>query len=258
VTVDPRRRFSPAAADYHRYRPSYPAALLDWLAAQTGVLPPARVADVGCGTGILTRLLAERGYDVVGIDPNEEMLAYARQAGGARYESGEAEATGLPEGSVDLVTAAQAFHWFDAARALCEMRRILRRGGWGAATWNIRASSPFMEEYDAILHRFTEEYAGRSKEDDRAADAIRTAPGLRSLAEAELKNRQLLDLPSFLGRVRSSSYVVHGLRDPEGFDRALHVLFDRHQEDGRIELPYRTLALAWQFIPPQASGEGRA
>ena len=111
--IDPRERFCGAAADYARFRPSYPPALLDWILAESRVQPADRVADVGCGTGILSRLLAERGLAVVGIDPNEDMLAEARAAGGpAEYVRGEAAVTGLADASIVLVTVAQAFHCF--------------------------------------------------------------------------------------------------------------------------------------------------
>ena len=120
--IDPRDRFSAAADLYHRYRPSYPEALLGWIERTTGLPPPARVADVGCGTGISSRPLAERGYAVTGVDPNEAMLAHARAAGGADYRLGSATDTGLPGGSFDLVTVAQAFHWFDVPAALAEFR----------------------------------------------------------------------------------------------------------------------------------------
>src|SRR5262249_52375699 len=99
AVIDSRDRFDAAADAYHRCRPSYPAALFDWLLATTGLGPGAAVADVGCGTGISTRLLAGRGLDVVGIDPSEPMLDRAREAGCARYQRGEAAATGLPDGS---------------------------------------------------------------------------------------------------------------------------------------------------------------
>src|SRR5262249_3448715 len=110
--VDSRQRFSATADAYHRYRPDYPQALLDWLVAETGVASGARVADIGCGTGISSRFLAARGFRVVGVDANADMLARAVEAGGGpRYVVGEAVATGLPDRSVDLVTAAQSFHW---------------------------------------------------------------------------------------------------------------------------------------------------
>jgi SAM-dependent methyltransferase len=110
--LDSRQRFSAAADDYRRYRPSYPTALVDWILETAHVPRPGRIADVGCGTGLATRLFAARGHDVVGVDPNEDMLDFARQAGGGpRYVRGEAAATGLPGLSFDLVTVAQALHW---------------------------------------------------------------------------------------------------------------------------------------------------
>src|SRR5204862_430554 len=105
-----RTRYAGAAQHYDRSRPSYPAALIDWIIAGTHA-PPARVADIGCGTGIATRLFAARGFDVVGVDPSEEMLAFAHRAGMARYVCAHAAATSLASGSIDLVVAAQCFHW---------------------------------------------------------------------------------------------------------------------------------------------------
>src|SRR6185295_10044902 len=114
LRVDSRDRFSATVDLYKKYRPSYPPALIDWLLEVGQLAPGDRVADLGCGTGISTRLLAARGLDVVGIDPNEDMLASARAEGGvATYQRGEAVATGLANASVKMATAAQAFHWFD-------------------------------------------------------------------------------------------------------------------------------------------------
>jgi SAM-dependent methyltransferase len=207
----------------------------------------ARVADVGCGTGISTRLLALRGYDVVGLDPNQEMLSEARREGGARYLRGEAAATGLPAASVDLVTAAQAFHWFDVGTALREFRRVLAPGGACAAFWNLRGQGPFMDAYDALLRAHATEYEVLLKPRQTIA-ALRARPEVADARLAEFPNAQRLDRDGLFGRAYSSSYVVHGLRDREGFDRSLERLFSRHAVSGEVEFPYVCVALLWRFL----------
>ena len=244
--IDPRERFSAAADLYHRYRPTYPPALLDWIGETTGLRPPARIADVGCGTGISSRLLAERGFDVTGVDPNEAMLTHARVAGHAQYRQGTATETGLPDGSVDLVTVAQAFHWFDVPAALAEFTRILARPGWCAVFWNLRRSSPFMDDYDAILRAQSSEYEVLLKP-EATIQSIVKAKGVADVRQAEFPNRQLPDRDGLFGRAYSSSYVIHGVADPEGFNRALEAVFQRHQSEGCVEFVYRTVAVCFRL-----------
>ncbi len=233
------------ASTYARYRPSYPASLVAWVLAEAGVRPGARVADVGCGTGLLTRLLADRGLEVVGIDPNEDMLAEARAGGGpAEYRRGEAASTGLDDASVSLVTVAQAFHWFDADVALAEFHRILRPGGHGAAIWNIRGESPFMADYQAVLHRFSAEYPVVESWEESLA-RLRVHPRVEAPREGEAPNGQVFDLDGLRGRVWSSSYVSHGVADREGFEAALRAAFETHARGGVVEFPYRTVAMVF-------------
>lgn len=247
--LDSRERFSPIADLYQRFRPSYPGQLVDWILGTTRLAPPASVADVGCGTGVSTRLFAERGFDVVGVDPNEAMLASARERGGASYRVGEAAATGLPNGSVDLVIAAQAFHWFDSPAALPEFWRILRPGGWCSAFWNLRGSSPFLDEYDRFLRAHSTEY-GVLLKPAAALQSIRDSPGVVDVREAEFAHVQVLDREGLFGRAHSSSYVVHGVDDRDAFDRGLGELFDRYQTGGRVEFRYRTAAICWRLVEP--------
>ena len=244
--MDSRERFSAAADHYHRHRPSYPAALIDWIGEATGLRPPARVADVGCGTGISTRLFAARGFDVVGVDPNEAMLAHARGDGGARYQAGTATETGLPDAGVDLVTVAQAFHWFDVPAALAEFRRILARPGWCAAFWNLRHTSPFNDDYDALLRARSTEYEVLLKPEETIR-SILASDAIADARQGEFPNRQRLDRDGLFGRAYSSSYVLHGVADPEGFNRALDEVFERHQSEGRIEFVYRTVAVCFRL-----------
>jgi SAM-dependent methyltransferase len=248
VSADPRQRFTEAADLYHKYRPSYPPPLVGWILAQAELGRAACVADVGCGTGISTRLFAELGLDVIGVDPNEAMLERARAAGGsARYLRGEAAATGLPGASVDLVVVAQAFHWFGIAAALHEFRRILRPGGCCAAFWNIRQlAEGFMAEYDRVLLDFSREYQVLGQHEE-TLERLKRMPGLEALGETSFDSEQVLDLPGFLGRVHSSSYVIHGVEDRVGFERALSDVFERHAKQGRVSFLYRTIALCFRM-----------
>jgi ubiquinone/menaquinone biosynthesis C-methylase UbiE len=249
AAVDPRERFTDAAHDYARHRPSYPGELVERILVEAGISPGDPVADVGCGTGILTRLLAARGLDVVGIDPNEAMLAEARAAGGpARYRRGEAEATGLEDGSVALVAVAQAFHWFDAGRALAEFHRVLRPDGRVAALWNLRAPCPFQSDYEALLRRFSREYRVLERWEE-SLEQLRRHPRVVSSREIEAENAQRFDFEGLHGRAWSSSYVVHGVEDREGFDAGLRALFDAHATGGVLAFPYRTVALVFRVGP---------
>jgi SAM-dependent methyltransferase len=245
--VDPRERFTKAAALYARCRPSYPAEAIDWIVAAAKLAPVASVVDLGCGTGISTRLFAARGLDVVGIDPNEEMLAHARAAGGGRYLRGEAAATGLSDRSVDLAVAAQAFHWFDLAPTFAELRRILRGDGWVAAFWNQRRSSPLTDALDELLVAHSGEYRALGGHDEVGA-RIRAHPGLGSIAEASFAHEGRLDWEHFRGRVESSSYVVHGVDDRAAFEQALGELFDGHAAGGLVTWPLRTDVLAFRLV----------
>jgi SAM-dependent methyltransferase len=211
--------------------------------------PPDRVLDLGCGTGISTRLLAEHGLDVMGMDPNEDMLALAREQGGPTYVKGEATATGLPPQSVGLVTVAQAFHWFPVPETMAELRRIVRRGGSIAAFWNIRAETPFMTAYEALLRDKSNDYEKVPRFEDTLV-AILRSPHLSRIARKEFANSQTFDREGLHGRAWSSSYVAHGVVGDDArreFDAELDALFDRFAEDGRVTFQYRSLAGVARF-----------
>lgn len=259
---DPKERFSATASLYSRWRPDYPGALRDYLLA----LVPASaetplIADIGCGTGISTRLLAGPGRRVIGIDPNPDMLSEARRSTppelAVEYRLGEAGDTGLPAGCAALVTAAQAFHWFDVDVALGEFDRILKPGGFCAAFWNHRDDrhSPFLAEYQALLLRSSTEYE-KVTTPETAIARLRSSPGVHGLREAEFRHVQPLDREGLFGRAYSSSYVVHGIpeADRPAFDAALSSLFERYERQGRIEFVYRTRVIAFQI---RAAAESR-
>jgi ubiquinone/menaquinone biosynthesis C-methylase UbiE len=203
------------------------------------------VADVGSGTGILSALLLESGARVLGVEPNTAMRAAAQRTlgGHPRFESiaGTAEATGLAAASVDLVTAGQAFHWFDAERARVEFARILRAGGWVALVWNQRKDSAFNREYVAMLERFAPDYA-RVRDRDRAAErTIREffSPAFPNLAR--FANEQKLDEAGLRGRLMSSSYTPRSGALHMPLMNRLDELFAKYSEDGRVTIAYDTV-----------------
>src|ERR1700744_1650569 len=153
--TDSTQRFTDRVADYVKYRPSYPRDVVSFLHETCGVAPDAQVADIGAGTGISARLFLDAGHPVIAVEPNLAMRE-AANAWLAPYENfrsvaGTAEATTLEDASVDLVIAAQAFHWFDPVATRREFARILRPQGHVALFWNSRLldRSPFLAGYEA-------------------------------------------------------------------------------------------------------------
>jgi len=243
---DSKERFSDRVDDYVRFRPGYPPALLDLLKNACGLGPGRVVADVGSGTGILTRLLLESGARVIGVEPNAAMRTAAERtlAGNERFESidASAEATTLHAGSVDLVTAAQAFHWFDPTRARLEFARILRPSGFVALIWNQRRDSAFNRDYEEMLERYAVEYA-HVRERDRAAEPrIRAFFAPASPDVARFDNEQRFDEAGLRGRLMSSSYAPRA-GDPshEPMLRRLAEIFATHAREGLVTFAYETV-----------------
>jgi ubiquinone/menaquinone biosynthesis C-methylase UbiE len=139
---DSTRRFSSRVGNYVRYRPAYPSAVLDLLKSDCSLTAASVIADVAAGTGIFTRMLLENGNRVFGVEPNVEMRKageeFLRAYPHFTSVAGTAEATTLADHSVDVVTAAQAAHWFDRGQARREFIRICRPGGWTVLLWNER------------------------------------------------------------------------------------------------------------------------
>jgi len=161
--MDPARArtFDAWAADYDRFRPTYPVELFEAIATQLGMPSVPEVADLGAGTGQASRVMARLGWRVIAVEPGGPMLDVLR---GRAAEEGldiataqrSAEDTGLASHSMDLVTAAASFHWFDQRRALDEIARILKPGGGLAIFWNARDDerSPFLADYTELERRY--------------------------------------------------------------------------------------------------------
>ncbi|MFA5058365.1 MAG: class I SAM-dependent methyltransferase [Opitutaceae bacterium] len=245
AVTDPTRRFSNRVDDYVRYRPHYPAGVLEILRAGVDLTPQMTIADIGSGTGISAGLFLGHGNPVFAVEPNREMRAAAEQllhaCPGFRSVNGTAEATTLPDATVDCIVAAQAFHWFEAERTRAEFRRILRPGGWVVLLWNTRLkdATPFLRAYEELLQKYGTDYAQVQHERiDAAALGRFYAPGFQ---QRVLPNAQSFDYAGLRGRLLSSSYAP-GPGDPrhEPMLAALQKTFQQHQQGGRVRFEYET------------------
>jgi SAM-dependent methyltransferase len=240
--MDATERFSDRVENYAKFRPDYPDALTGLMQQRLPV--PAVIADIGSGTGILSNRLLAAGYTVLGVEPNEPMRCEAERRLGSRASfhsvAGTAEATTLAPGSVEAVTCAQSFHWFDRTGTRVEFGRILREPKLVWLIWNERISEDLMEEYDRILQESAPEYnrvGRRNVTDVDIADFFAPAPVERFY----FPNAQRLDRDGFLGRVLSSSYVPNvGQPGHEEVMNKMEAFFDRHAQSGSIDFLYQT------------------
>jgi SAM-dependent methyltransferase len=242
--MDSKRRFSDRVEDYVKYRPHYPVALLEYLRAELGFDASRIVADIGSGTGISTELFLRNGNKVYAIEPNDAMRAKAEEllAGYTGFVScnGTAEATGLPDASVDLIVAGQAFHWFDPIRARKEFARIARPGAYAALVWNERlVLSDFEKEYEELILHAGGDY--KTINHKNIADLeIGAFFHPEAFVLRIFDNEQVFDLEGLKGRLLSSSYIP---KEGAGYDkmiRDLEALFARHQTGGKVRVGYET------------------
>src|SRR3981081_740797 len=213
MSQSPTARFSDRVENYVRYRPGYPAEVLDLLRTECGLRPSHIVADIASGTGVFTRLLLENGNSVFAVEPNTAMremgIRQLESLGSNRLVSvaGTAEETTLRSASIDFVTAAQAAHWFDLPRARAEFARILRPGGWCVLIWNERetTTSPFLRDYEQLLLTYGTDYKEVRHERTTAMIHEFFAPALSE--ERVFSLGQQFDYAGLAGRLGSSSYA---------------------------------------------------
>jgi len=258
LNTEPAQRFSSRVDNYSRFRPTYPKEILEILKQQCGLTPASIIADIASGTGIFTRLLLEHGNHVFGIEPNAEM----RQAG-EEYLTNypnftsiavAAEGTSLPDHSVDLITCAQAAHWFDRDKALCEFQRILKPGGYLVLIWNDRRidATAFARDYEQLLLNYGTDYAEVKRRDNAATKFFGSLPCEKRI----LCNFQDLDYAGLEGRLLSSSYTPQsGHASYTPMKAELRNIFDTHQIGGRVRMEYDT-KLYFGQLPPAGYAPG--
>lgn len=281
----PTSRFSDRAADYVRFRPTYPPEAIDAILVGLGNPRELLAADVGAGTGISARLLAGPGVRVIAIEPNAAMRAEGErsnplaQGGGLsnprqppsvggpesptpceggtiEWRAGTAEATGLDDASVDLVLCAQSYHWFEPPAACLEFGRILKPGGRLALMWNDGDETDPVAKgyYDLVREASTG--AGPSSHQTVAKDPRVEPPfDATRMKRLRFRNEQRLDADGLIGRAMSASYVV---KEGEKAERLVAGLRRLHAEragaDGCVGLVYGV----WVYLVELGTDGGRA
>ena len=243
-------RFSDRVADYIKYRPHYPVEILDLLSANCGLTPESVIADVGSGTGFLSKLFLDNGNAVVGVEPNREMReageAYLSDYGRFTSMDGTAEATRLPRQAINFVLAGQAFHWFDRDKTRAEFQRILKDDGVVVLVWNDRRlvakhdSTPFLRDYEDLLQRYATDYNEINHKNIQDPKVLTLFFGGK-FHEAAFDNTQRFDFTGLMGRLHSSSYMP-GKEHPNYAPLAARAreIFTAHQVNGIVSFEYDT------------------
>lgn len=251
--VDPTKRFSKRVENYLKYRPSYPLEIIPLLESECGLTRESVIADLGSGTGLLTELFLKNGNQVYGVEPNAEMRAAGEKAmgqfGNFVSVNATAEETTLPDKSLDLVIAGQAFHWFDRVRARVEFKRILKNGGWVVLIWNgfRLETSPLVRGYQQIVLNFGTDYQEVKREIEGLEVESFFAPA--ECKSAHFSFKQVFDFSGLKGRLMSASYAPEP-SDP-AFDemiKDLRALFDANEVNGKVDFDYETEVYYGQML----------
>jgi SAM-dependent methyltransferase len=236
-------RFSGRVQAYRAYRPGFPRGILQFLREHDALSESAVVADIGAGTGMLARIFLDAGYHVFAVEPNAEMLEacceLAAHQPALHIVQGSAEATTLPDASVDLIAVGRAMHWFDWPSAHREFARILRPGGWVLVATNGHRDSgaPVSEELSTIFRKWRTDAAEvetRRNFNERLQAFLDTSSWHRAM----IHHSMTMDFPTLLGYAESLSAIPRsGECGYEGMVAELRLVFDHYSQDGVLETP---------------------
>jgi len=240
--------FTDKAQVYEKSRPDYPETALECIREQCGLAPGSMVADIGAGTGKLTAMLLAAGYAVTAVEPNAAMGEIMRtrlgQNPALRIAAAPAERTGLEKQSVDAITVAQAFHWFDHEACQVEFARILKPGGKVALLWNTRdRDMPLTGKHGELMRKY------RTRKEPNLADPHAVyASFFKSYEVFRFRHVQYLDEAALLALTFSRSYSpAPGAPGYAKLERAVQKLFAKHQKNGVAEYCYRTAVVVGEL-----------
>ena len=243
-------RFSDRVDNYVKYRPHYPAEVIDFLKHEGVIFENATIADIGSGTGISAELFLKNGIKVFGVEPNESMR-HAAETILKNYTdkklfisvNGKAEATTLENNSVDVIVCAQAFHWFNNDVFKKECKRILKPNGFVVLMWNDRRTdtTDFLNVYEDFLQMFGTDYKEINHKNTQEKSQFDNFFGGAHYKEKSFYNFQDVDFEGLKGRVLSSSYMPNeGHKDFDYMIYCLRKIYNRYQENNLVRLDYDT------------------
>lgn len=239
--MDTTEKFTGKAEIYSKYRPGYPKKYIDYLISYNNLTSEKTVADIGSGTGIFTRELLQKNLKVIAVEPNEDMrnIAVESLKNYPKYTqlSTTAENTGIADNSIDLVTATQAFHWFDMPKFKVECKRILKPDCNVALVWNSRDfTSPLVNENAEICKKFCPDFKGFSGGMEENHEIYGQFFKDGKYETKFFTNDMELDLDSFIGRNLSASYALTKAdANYDEFIEAIINLFEKYKKGGKIE-----------------------
>ncbi len=233
-------RFTTLAGVYNAGRPGYPPEIGDIIFEGLGDASRLLVADVGAGTGTSSMLLAAHGAEIRAVEPNAAMRAKGESHPRVTWIDGSAEKTTLADASIDVVTAFQAFHWFDPTVTYPEIMRVLKAGGRAAIVYYERdETDPFAGAYGNLVRKFetddTEQRRARTRETFALFD------GWGSVRQRSVPSAQVFDRAGIFVRVKSSSYLPHSGPESEQLDKEVEALFNAYARDGKATMALQYL-----------------
>lgn len=241
--------FGDQASNYEATRPSYPISVVEWFAGRLPLGPGDRVADLAAGTGKFTRLLVPLGAAVVAVEPVTAMRDTLRAAvPGVAAVAGVAEALPFAEASLDAVTVAQAFHWFDSAATVAELARVVRPGGGVGLVWNVRErDADWVARVWSIMDRVERNAPWRDH--DRWRDTAEADwPGFERPEVATFHHDQVLSPEGVVARIASVSHVatLEPVEQAAVLDEVREVIAEHPETRGLdlLRIPYRVDAYA--------------
>lgn len=248
------KRFSTRVENYIKFRPHYPEPVVEFFKKSLGLELNHSIADIGSGTGIFTQLFLEKGYQVLGVEPNDDMRKAAEELL-TKYISKKkfisinatAEKTSLASQSVDFIIAAQAFHWFAPILFQRESKRILRKNGWAVLIWNSRIieGDSFHEAYEDFIQKHSTGFKEIHRQWREKSDMNIY---FHEYEEQSFDNLQEVDFAGLSGRYLSSSYAPSwGTPEAKNAEEELQKLFNQYQQQNQVKIIYKTHVYYGQF-----------